>query len=140
MTIQDENIKNSEVKRKRLRLRDMPKNTRYPLYTLITIITFGMGYIAYLAGNINLDFKLNSKPRREISNLRDEKSVLINKINEYHRIIPLMKEEFAQQYQDSLAEAVQDTSAINTKIRNLEAEIAKNKDKVNSSWSYYFFN
>jgi len=35
---------------------------------------------------------------------------------------------------------VQDTSAINTEVSNLEAEIAKNKDKVNSSWSYYFFN
>ena len=136
MTIQGGDV---DSKMKRIRLRNMPKELRYSIYSFTTVMTLGIGYIAYLSGNIKVDFSLNDKLLREISDLRDEKSVLISKINEYHRNIPLMREEFVQQYQDSLTKTVQDTSAINTKVSNLESEIAKNKDKTVSSWLYYFF-
>ncbi len=119
-------------------IEDQKNMMSYADTLLNRFITLGFTFFLYSLGCLTVNKKLNlNEDHQEISTLRDKKTSLVTKINEYHRNIPLMKEEFAQQYHDSLTKALQDTFYINTKVSKLEAEIEQNKYKVILSWGYY---
>ena len=112
--------------------RDVNKILPYFASLLGGIIIYMTGFMAYgVTHNILL------KPE-EYSDLYKRKTDLVRKIDEWQRFTPLMKEQFAAQYKDSLENAVRDTSEINLRMTELKEKHNKIDEKTKYSWLGFF--
>ncbi len=97
------------------------------------------GILFYSLGGLFYLQSINKNDYTEIQMLNNQKKTeLVNKIDEWQRVIPLMKEPYATKYLDSLRKAIDDTTNIDLNVRQLDNKLEKETRKSFYSWGAFF--
>lgn len=120
------------VENKKQLIENLNKTAKYGIYLLGGIIIYIVGRTTYAITSDAFNYS------KEYTNLNNKKNELVRKVDELQRFTPLMREQFATQYKDSLENAVRDTSEINLRIAKIKEKQDKIADKTDYSWLAFF--
>ncbi len=113
--------------------KDEKRVLNYVMSTLVAAAIYLVGVVSYEYVNNQISYP------DEYVNLHKKKSELVRKVDEWKRFIPLMEEQTALHYKDSLENAVRDTSEISLKMAKMRTQINYVDEIVDENAKYSWF-